>query len=421
VLAGALVAGVLLAYPAWFALAGPRHLTGAPWELLAIAGNRLSDVWNPGAYRAPASGIVRLGGYEGLAGPTFAYLGFGVLALAGASLVVAWRRRLAWVSAALALVTLWLSLGSLFYESNGRYTTGRWLPWRTLSTLPILDKILPARFSAFTDLFVAVLIALGLAAAYRRATARAGRRTPAATVDGGAGARAGRGRRMGLTAVAAAVLVGVSLAALVPVWRTYQVPLATTTVRPPAWFATAATTVRPGSVVLVYPFPTPSTDTSGPMVWQAEDGMRFRLAGGYVKIPGPDGRALDAGPPHSVTRTLAALSALAAGPLPAGTTRQLAEVQGAVRRWHVDEVVVTRQGGRDPAYAAALFTAALGRLPSLSHGAWVWPVARGAAPRPAAAARALRACVTAPGVVRGVGAGLTQAGNACVIGHLKAR
>ena len=47
--------------------------------------------------------------------------------------------------------------------------------------------------------------------------------------------------------------------------------------------------------------------------------------------------------------------------------------------WKVNTVVVapdralsTRELGRDPVYAAAFMTAALGRQPTLEAGAWVW-------------------------------------------------
>jgi hypothetical protein len=36
--------------------------------------------------------------------------------------------------------------------------------------------------------------------------------------------------------------------------------------------------------------------------------------------------------------------------------------------------------GRDPTYAAAFMTAALGRLPHISAGAWVWDTVGGAPP-----------------------------------------
>jgi hypothetical protein len=66
-------------------------------------------------------------------------------------------------------------------------------------------------------------------------------------------------------------------------------------------------------------------------------------------------------------------------PPPVGTPRQLAAVRHAISVWEVNTVVVatdpalsTRQLGRDPIYAAAFMTAALGRAPTLEAGAWVW-------------------------------------------------
>ena len=37
-----------------------------------------------------------------------------------------------------------------------------------------------------------------------------------------------------------------------------------------------------------------------------------------------------------------------------------------------DPAAPNLQQGRDPTYAAAFFTAALGRLPTIQAGAWVW-------------------------------------------------
>ena len=54
-------------------------------------------------------------------------------------------------------------------------------------------------------------------------------------------------------------------------------------------------------------------------------------------------------------------------------------VRHALSVWQVTTVVMapdralpTREIGRDPVYAAAFMTAALGRLPTLEAGAWVW-------------------------------------------------
>lgn len=373
--AAAVVGGALVAYPAWFLLAGPRHISGPPWSglIVLVEGTQPYTVWDPGAYRAGADTLSRLSGYEGVAGPPAAYLGWGVLALAGAALVAAWRRRAAWWAAGMAAVTFVLSLGTLLWTSPDHLST-LWLPWKVLGRLPLLADVLPARFSALTDLFVAVLVAVGLDAARRHL-----------------GARAGTGR------AAAAALVAVALVAAGTLWWTYQVPLATRQVAPPRWFATSGTTVAPGSVVLSLPFPFPSAGTSGPMVWQAQDGMRFRLAGGYAKAPGPGGRPLSDRPGRAPYGTLTRLSTGFLGPPPAGTPRQVAGLRAALRRWRVDDVVVT---GRipDQARAATLLTGVVGRTPARSGGAWVWDLRRRAPARGgvAAASAAVRACTAAP-------------------------
>ena len=112
------------------------------------------------------------------------------------------------------------------------------------------------------------------------------------------------------------------------------------------------------------------------MVWQAVDGMAFRLAGGYVKAPGPGGRPLSDRPAPEAYDVLARLTARAAGHLPAGTPHEVRAVRTAIARWHVDVVVVTIRG-RDPARAVALFTKVVGRTARRELGAWVWDLPTG--------------------------------------------
>ncbi len=408
--------GVLTAYPAWFVLEGPRHIAGSPWPGIAIEGNRLFDLWDPGTYAAPANSLLRLAGYEGAAGPPVVYLGAGVLALAAAALVASRRRRLSWVLAGAALVSFVLSLGLEVWMSGTTHVAHLWLPWQALDNLPILNRVAPQRFAGLTDLLVALLVGVGLDVVRRRSAERRGRH--------------GRGS----APVVAGVLSLAGLAAAAPLWATYQLPLATTTVTLPRWFATAGRQVPPGSVVLAYPFPFPSAGTSGPMVWQSVDGMRFSLAGGYAKAPTPSGAPLSV-QPSQADAVLADLSAPAAGPLPQGSPRQVTAVRQGIDRWGVRYVVVT-DVGPDPGYAAALFTAVIGRSPVRRADAWVWrldPVAprtlggaTGRQPPPTTAAAAFRSCTRstepsltarlAPGSGPGPGPGAVTV--ACVAARL---
>ena len=66
-------------------------------------------------------------------------------------------------------------------------------------------------------------------------------------------------------------------------------------------------------------------------------------------------------------------------PSVAGTPAQLSAVRHALEVWQVTTVVIATnpgasplQQGRDPTYAAAFMTSALGRLPTVQAGAWVW-------------------------------------------------
>jgi hypothetical protein len=373
------VGGVLLIYPAWYLTAGPSHITGPPWTGLAvlIQGVQPYQLWDPGTYRAAASTLSRLSGYQGASGPPPAYLGWGVLALATGSLAVAWRRRAAWWGAGSAAAVFVLSLGTMLWTSPDHLTTV-WLPWRVLAKLPFLADAVPLRLAALTVLFVAVLVAVGLETAHRQVVRLAG-------------------DRRGLARGGGAIVVAASLVALASVSRTYQVPFTTERVSLPAWFATEATRLPPGSVVLSLPFPFSSAGTSGPMVWQAEDDMGFKLAGGYAKAPGPGGRPLADHPDLPPYGTLARLSRSFLGPPPPGTPAELADIRSALRRWGVDDVVVTDRVP-DPAYAATLLTGVVGRPPARTDGAWVWdlrrdPAAQGDA---AVASSAVRTCASGP-------------------------
>jgi hypothetical protein len=159
-----------------------------------------------------------------------------------------------------------------------------------------------------------------------------------------------------------------------------------------------------------------------PMVWQAVDGMRFTLAGGYIKIPTANGTQLQYGPAGSAVNTLGLLSQPAIGPLPTPTARRMADLRAALARWKVGQVVVADRGVA-PVYAAAFITGAMGSLPKAVADAWVWHIRPGHTPdpavSPAAAAAAVRACVPAPAYgLAPAHRPLPMAGPQCVAAHL---
>ena len=365
------VALVLGSFPLWVAMRGPGHIVGAPWAATILDANPLQSLWSAGDYRAPATTLLELGGYEGALGPPSGYLGPVVLAVVAGSLALAWRRRSAWVLALAGALATVLSLGAVLTVHTGD-VSAVWLPWRTVGTWPLLDDVIPQRFSALVDLAVALGVGLGLDALYVTLTRRRRHRTAPP-------------RR---TAAHPALVVGLlaSAAALVSFWWTYQVPFATRTVSIPRWYQQVAPTLPQGSVVLAYPFPFPSDGVSAPMTGQALDGMHYDLAGGYVKAPGPNGHALSTTPTLPPYGTLARLSARAPGSLPRVSAASIAAVRRAVAAWGVDVVVVTDEG-RDPRLAVTLFERALGRPPKVEDGAWVWALDRAPTRAPAPSAR----------------------------------
>ena len=362
----ALVAAVLLAAPVWFFLAGPQHLHGPLWH---VEGNTLDAFWDPGRFRSHADPLVRLGGYEGQEGPPPSFLGPVVLALGAASLALAWRRRAVWLLALGALVAAVCSLGAVLWVAPGR-ASALWLPWRIVAGWPLLYDVIPQRFSAVVDLCVALLVGLGMDAACAAPALgrQGGRRRTDRRRAGATGPPLGRAGWLPAAVTGAAVLAGA--AAVASLWATYQVPLTTRRVALPPWYAAAPRRVASGTVVLSDPFPFPRDGSSAAMVWQAMDGMRFGLAGGYLKVPGPGGRPLSASvrPPYGA---LAALTSRAGGPLDDAGASSLDALRSTLVRWRVDEVVVTESGARARA-AVSYLSRALGRPPQRVLGAWVF-------------------------------------------------
>jgi hypothetical protein len=360
---------VLLAYPAWYGLSGPQAVSGMLFALAPIAGVPLSGLLVPGAYGAAANAYQRFGGYLGRNGPPADYVGWGV-ALASAGALFAGRRRpLSWLLLVLAAATFWLALGA--YLLSGPTWLGHpWLPWRELSKLPVLKEILPDQFVPLLTLFLAFLIAVGLDALHGAS------RRPASWLAS---------HRALLTATATAAVAAV---ALVPVFMTFDAPLRVVRVRTPAYLRQAAPTLPPSPVLLTIPFAV--SGSAEPMLWQASEGMRFRLAGAALKTPDALGGPVGSGPPGSARRILANLT-LSGSPLPTGTAAQLAAVRRALAAWQVDEVVVTG-ASRDPVYASGFFTMVLGVAPAFVRGAWVWNLQPGGATAAAASGGSLSQC-----------------------------
>ena len=158
--AGAGATVVLLAYPAWFALAGPAHLQGSVWTqgYLGLGGIDFRSYF---LGDAPSAGYARLarrvGGYQG---PTLSgqYLGVGLVVVVAAGLLLWWRDRKMWLFAIVGAVSVWFSIDIL---------QTYWVPSKVLVRVPLVQNIIPSRFLAVTYLCVAVLLGLVVDHVYR--------------------------------------------------------------------------------------------------------------------------------------------------------------------------------------------------------------------------------------------------------------
>ncbi len=352
---GATVA--VLAYPLWFLLRGPAHLSGPIWSNGAVDrfGTTPASFVTTGGLGPLRSEMLHFGGYQGATLVGLGYLGTGVLVVVVLGTVAFRHDHHLLLFGGVGLVAAVLSFGP---------GHGAWVPWDAIDRLPWIGDIVEVRFVLVISLCAAVMLAVVLDRT--RGWVDSGRvatRWPAAV-------------RAGAPWVLAAAL----LPSLVALWP--DLPLTTRAVVLPRWYAEVGARLPPGQVVLAYPAPFSGLQSS--QAWQAVNRMRWAQAGGG----GPEGQADRAGAARAGFEVLAAAS-LGLGSAPEPTPAALAAIRHALAVWRVTLIVVPDQPGlpgydhgRSTAYAVGLFTAATGRPPVYDHQAWVWSSGTTGAPVP---------------------------------------
>jgi hypothetical protein len=260
------------------------------------------------------------------------YIGLPLLVILITLLIVRWRRPVVLFSAVMGTIALLFSFGPWLHIAGHRYPVP--LPWEPFSKVPVLHQIQPGRFSVIVVLFVA----LGLALAVTEVQ------------------RSGRLWVQGIAAVGVALVIWF----WIPGW------LPTTRVPTPAYFTSSAVDQVPqGSVALVLPYVNRDYEQHS-MLWQAQSGMRFRMAEGWAIVPG------DHAGPKSQTRTTFSL-------LKPGTTRipedDAAKIRAELNTWHVQTVIIgpflnQKPGTRES--AIKVVEQILGRPPVEQGGVQVW-------------------------------------------------
>jgi hypothetical protein len=383
--AGALVVVVLLAYPLWFALDGPAHLSGLVWPTLAPG---LFGIGFPDLIRLNSTGSEtlqahRFGGYQGVALHQGDYLGLGVIVVVVLG-VLLWRRdRRLWLFGGLGAIAVALSL------SLAPGVNHFWVPWRLLRHIPVIKNILPDRFMAVTLLCVSVMLGVIVDRVHR-----SGSTWVTVSSPGGEPSRAGPVLpwRHLLPSTAAVI---VALVALVPIAGAFagNIPLTAQPVVLPTWFRTVAPHLPSRQVVLTYPGTFGGFQSS--LTWQAVDRMSFSL----IEGGGPGGAAQRAGAERPGAEALAG-AAFNLDPSTAFTAATIQAVRQALVSWGVTMVVIPDQPelpiyeqGFHTAYAVDLITAALGVGPRYQAQAWTWAVGSPLSPSVNIAPAAFPRCV----------------------------
>jgi hypothetical protein len=339
---------VVLAYPVWFYLFGPRHVDGPFWP---VGPGKWWGLFFPGANFQ--NGLQRLAtvGYLGARGADTDYLGVGVLLV----LVISWpllrRRRTYWVLAGMA-VACWLL---------------EWCPAVVWSKLPILSSIDEPRFALPLSLCVGLLTAIAIDAWWTRAST---------VSDEHADRR--RWARVGV--------VVLFVVALIPLFGTYSIPFRVGTDTVPTWFTHEASAVPAGTAVLTIPF---AYDISSrPMGWQAEVHDDFDLVGGWAFIPGHNGLS-----DQIVSHLGGGVDALNALSLDPGcvSAQQQQSIRVSILRWRPLVIVEI------PTYALPgsldAVTDTLGIPPTFQDGSWVWRLSASSTLGPVTPIPTLSSCV----------------------------
>lgn len=346
-----LVVLVLLGYPLAVALAGPGSYSGLPPSVRDYG----TDLASFGAYgrESLAAGVVRMVG-GGVPGGRLAQNAseentfFGVPLMLLVPVLVWWLRGRAVVLAlaVAGVVVTVLSLGP-WLTVAGRQT-GLRMPWAYLDHLPVLEAVLPTRWSLALVPVTALLLAYGC----ERAGELARRRPP------------GRRRRVRL---ATAVVLTVALLPALPT------PLPAARPDPVPEFVQAGTWrmyVADGRTVV--PLPLPDSGYVEPLRWAARAGLDLRLPRGYFLGPsgGTDRTARFSAPPRPTSDLFVRIRRT--GEVPSIDADDRAVALDDLRYWRAGVVVLVPQRYAEP--MRRTMTELLGREPVWHGGVWLWDV-----------------------------------------------
>lgn len=325
---------VLAGWPLAVQFLGPLRITGRVQDASSFSTDLLNlIVPTRSQWFAPAAATQLSDHFSGLTHEANAYVGLPLTMVLAAIVARGWndiRVRTAGLAAAVYFV---VSLGP--YLHIGGVSTGWPLPWLPLTSVPIVENILPARFAVFMWLAIAVVVTVA--------------------VDNGAQ------RRLRSALPRLATLI-VALAVIFPA----QVMSSTADV-PQFFHHWQQEGLRQDATELVAPF---FYDGAGadPMLWAAVAGDEVRMPEAYAYVPLPDGRP-NFGPAATQLSTIMeaiqdrGVTIVARGQVRAQVGRDLVAAR-------VTDVIVGPMNAR--AQMVGFFTDLFGRPPAQTDGVQIW-------------------------------------------------
>ena len=211
--------------------------------------------------------------------------------------------------------------------------------WSATIFVPFVNDVIPARLMLFVFLFAAMILAIWLDHALRKARAAGG--------------------SLAFRALPL-VMAGLALVPLIP-----RQPFPTMPVGVPSFFTTPALVdqVPSGSVALVAPFAY-DWRLAVPMLWQSESGMRYRMPEGFAWIPGPSYV------PHRSALGDAMAGIAKGGSAPVVTSEARIGYARDLHSWQVQTVIVGPMANQDQ--MVRFFSELFGQPPTAEGGVFVW-------------------------------------------------